>query len=139
MAEQKKYYIRVPEALVEVSKEQYAEYHKVERHLLTLIEKDGRHGLISFSDLDTRQLSAEEVLLDQNTDLLEEQVITKLMAAKVKRCVEMLPKQERDLIHAIYYDGMSERQLSRKTGIPNTTIESRKRTILNKLKRMMEE
>lgn len=36
MAEQKKYYIRVPESLVEVSEELYSEYHRIERHLSTL-------------------------------------------------------------------------------------------------------
>ena len=91
MAEQRKYYIRVPEALVEVSKDLYSEYHRIERHLSTLEEKDSRHGLVSLSGLDTRRASIEETIADQNTEPIGDQVIAKLMAAKLKRCINMLP------------------------------------------------
>ena len=138
MAEQKKYYIRVPEALVEVSKDLYSEYHRIERHLSTLEEKDERHGLVSFSGLDTRRASIEETIADRSVEPLEDQVIAKLMAAKLNRCLSMLPKAERELILAIYYDGMSERQLASKTGVHYMTIHSRKRKILGKLKNLME-
>ena len=60
------------------------------------------------------------------------------MAAKLNRCLSMLPKAERELILAIYYDGMSERQLASKTGVHYMTIHSRKRKILGKLKNLME-
>ena len=138
MAEQRKYYIRVPEALVEVSKDLYSEYHRIERHLSTLEEKDARHGLVSLSGLDTRRASIEETIADQNTEPIEDQVIAKLMAAKLKRCINMLPLAERELIRAIYYDGMSERQVASKTGIHYMTLPSRKKRILGKLKKMME-
>lgn len=138
MAEQRKYYIRVPEALVEVSKDLYSEYHRIERHLSTLEEKDARHGLVSLSGLDTRRASIEETIADQNTEPIEDQVIAKLMAAKLKRCINMLPSAERELIRAIYYDGMSERQVASKTGIHYMTLHSRKKRILGKLKKMME-
>lgn len=138
MAEQRKYYIRVPEALVEVSKDLYSEYHRIERHLSTLEEKDARHGLVSLSGLDTRRASIEETIADQNTEPIEDQVIAKLMAAKLKRCINMLPSAERELIRAIYYDGMSERQVASKTGIHYMTLHSRKKKILGKLKKMME-
>lgn len=138
MAEQRKYYIRVPEALVEVSKDLYSEYHRIERHLSTLEEKDARHGLVSLSGLDTRRASIEETIADQNTEPIEDQVIAKLMAAKLKRCINMLPSAERTLIHAIYFEGMSERELAGKTGIHYMTIHSRKKKILRKLKNMLE-
>lgn len=138
MAEQKKYYIRVPESLVEVSEGLYSEYHRIERHLSTLEEKDERHGLVSFSGLDTRRASIEETIADRNAEPSEDQVIAKMMAAKLNRCISMLPKAEQALIHAIYYDGMSERQLASKTGIHYMTIHSRKKRILHKLKKLME-
>lgn len=138
MAEQKKYYIRVPEALVEVSKDLYSEYHRMERHLSTLEEKDARHGLVSLSALDTRRASVEETIADRNAEPIEDQVIAKLMAVKLKRCINMLPSAERELIRAIYYEGMSERELAGKTGIHYMTLHSRKKKILRKLKNMLE-
>ena len=59
MAE-KKYYIRVPEALVEVSKEIYVEFYRSERRLRTLEEKDQRNGLISYNAFDTDEGLGEE-------------------------------------------------------------------------------
>ncbi len=40
MAEEKKYYIRVPEALVEVSEEVYRAYHQEKRRGYTMDDKD---------------------------------------------------------------------------------------------------
>lgn len=138
MAEHRKYYIRVPEALVEVSKDLYSEYHRIERHLSTLEEKDARHGMVSLSSLDTRRASIEETIADRNSEPIEERVVAKLMAAKLKRCINMLPSAERALIHAIYYEGMSERELAGKMGIHHMTIHSRKKKILRKIKNMLE-
>ena len=101
MAEQKKYYIRVPEALVEVSKDLYSEYHKLERHLSTLEEKDARHGLVPLNGLETRRASIEETIADRNAEPIEDQVIAKLMAVKLRRCINMLPSAERELIREI--------------------------------------
>ncbi len=48
MAEEKKYYIRVPNALVEVSEEVYRVYHQEKRRGYTMNEKDQRNGLTSY-------------------------------------------------------------------------------------------
>ena len=57
MAEEKKYYIRVPEALVEVSKDVYLAYHQEERRSRTVTEKDQRKGLAFYDELDTGDLT----------------------------------------------------------------------------------
>lgn len=138
MADEKKYYIHVPGALVEVSKELYSEYHRIERHLLTLEEKDRRNGVTHLYDLNTGKYPVEDVIVNRYADSLEEHVIAKLMADKVKRCVNLLPKSEQDLIHAIYYEGYSERQIAEQMGIPYMTLHDRKRKILGKLKKLLE-
>ena len=50
MAE-KKYYIRVPEALVEVSEEVYKASRYMDRHFQTLEEKDARNRVFSYDAL----------------------------------------------------------------------------------------
>ena len=42
MADKKKYYIRVPEACVEVSEDVYKAFWSMDRHIRTLEEKDAR-------------------------------------------------------------------------------------------------
>ena len=41
------------------------------------------------------------------------------------------------MIFALYFDGLSERQLSERTGVPSMTIHDRKIKILRKLKFLM--
>ena len=45
MAEEKKYYIRVPEALVEVPEEVYRAYYQEKRRGRTVDEKEQRNGI----------------------------------------------------------------------------------------------
>lgn len=48
MAEEKKYYIRVRGALVQVTSEVYKACHQAKRRVKTLYEKDERNKLVSY-------------------------------------------------------------------------------------------
>jgi len=135
MAE-KKYYIRVPEALVEVSEEVYKASRYMDRHFQTLEEKDARNRVFSYDALDTEDMLGAELFPDQATSSIEDQVIASMMAAKLRRCIALLPEEDRKLIQAIYYDGLSEREVSKHEGIPQTTVSYRLRQILRKLQNL---
>ncbi len=62
MTEEKKFYIRVPEALVEVPKEVYTAYYQEKRHGRTVDEKEQRNGTTSYDELDTEELTGEEMI-----------------------------------------------------------------------------
>ena len=49
-----------------------------------------------------------------------------------------LEEKELNLIISLYYKGLSEREYSQKTGIPQRTINDRKHRILAKLKKILE-
>ena len=49
-----------------------------------------------------------------------------------------LEEKELNLIISLYYKGLSEREYSQKTGIPQRTINDRKHCILAKLKKILE-
>ena len=138
MAEEKKYYIRVPEALVEVTEEVYRTYHQEHRHGRTMEEKDRRNGLASYDELDTMELTGQEMIPDREAVSVEDAAISHIMQDKLHHCLALLPDSDRQLISALYYDGLSERRLSKKTGIHHMTIHSRKAAILRTLKKMME-
>ena len=139
MAEREKYYILVPHALVEVTEEIYSEYHSIDRHLETLEEKDERYGLVSYNSLDDEEIVGEEMISDPYAESVEDKATAQLMAAKLQRCVQRLSPDEQALIHAIYYEGLSERKYSKRSGIPQKTINNRKRKILTKLKKYLTE
>lgn len=61
----------------------------------------------------------------------------KLMAESLHQCIAKLATEEQDLIHALFFRGLSERQYAAETGIHNMTINGRKIKILGKLKKLM--
>lgn len=134
----KKYYIRVPEARVEVSEEVYKAFWSMERHSRTLEEKDARNRVFSYDALDTEDMLGADLFPDQATSSIEDQVIASMMAAKLRRCIALLPEEDRKLIRAIYYDGLSVREVSKHEGVPQTTVSYRLRQILRKLQILFE-
>lgn len=138
MAERKDYYIRVQNELVSVTKEVYSANNSAKRQIRTQRDRDKRHGLMSIQALDTETTSGEEIISDPLADSVEDQVIAAMMSAKLHTCLNLLLPEERELIRAIFFEGKSERKLSQEISIPQRTINDRKRRILRKLKKLME-
>ena len=136
MAE-KQYYIKISGQMIEVTKEVYREFRYMERHMQTLEEKDKRHRVISYNALDPDETLGEEAVPDLTTPSVEDQAIAGLMAAKLRRCLALLSEDDRRLIQAIYYEGLSERELSEREGVPQTTINYRRNLIVQKLRKML--
>lgn len=138
MAERKEYRINVQGVLVEVTKEVYLAYYRIERHTRTLDEKDERNGKVLYSALDTEETLGEEMIPDIGAASVEDVAVGNILCEKLHQCLTLLPEEERELLHALYFEGLSERQLSNRTGIPYMTIHNRKSRTLKKLKAMME-
>ena len=60
------------------------------------------------------------------------------MIDKLNRSLPLLEKSEQELIRALYFEELSERQFSECSGIPQKTINNRKKKILLKLKKLLE-
>lgn len=138
MTEAKKYRIRVPGALIEVTHEVYLTYYRMDRHARHLEEKDVAHGKVLYSDMDTEDLVGEEVIPDSVTPSVEEMALDRVMMDKLRKCLLLLTRQEKDLVDGLYFQKLNESQLAVKTGIPRMTIHDRHKKILSKLKRLMD-
>lgn len=57
---------------------------------------------------------------------------------RLRFCLAQLSSSEQRLIRSLYFEGLSERQLSVATGIPQKTINDRRRRTLSKLRKMMD-
>lgn len=136
MAE-KKYYIRVPEALVEVTEDVYKAFWTMDRHAKTLEEKDTRNHVFSYDAFDTDEMLGAELFPDPSSSSMEDQVIAEMMAAKLRRCIALLPEEDQKLIQAIYYEGLSEREVAKRDGIPRMTIKYRLGQIVQKLQNLI--
>ena len=129
----KKYYIRVAEACVEVSEEVYKAFWSMERHTRTLEEKDIRNHVFSYDAFDTDDMLGAELFPDKSTSNFEDRVIADMMAAKLRRCIALLPEEDQKLILSIYYEGSSEKDTGKLFGISQRAVSKRLHQILRKL------
>lgn len=86
-----------------------------------------------------------DMLLEENrqfqmeSESVEDQAVTAVMVERMMACIRMLPLEERNLVRELFFHNKSERQLSVETGIPQMTLHYRKRKILKKLHKLLEE
>lgn len=65
-------------------------------------------------------------------------MIHKIMLDKLHDSLVLLSDDEQKLINALFFKNLSEREWSAEAGIPQKTINDRKRRILIKLKKLLE-
>ena len=70
--------------------------------------------------------------------LVDEIVEDKLMLDMLFAALAELTDDERGLIDALFFDEKSEREAAREFGVAHQTIHSRKTSVLQKLKKMLE-
>ena len=130
-------YIRDCGVLVEVTKEVYKEYYSMERQERYQVERDLSKGTFSFDSLCRDDMTAEDFISDREQKTVEEQVELKLMSVELKKVLERLNKDEKELIYQVYFLGKSIRTVASETGIPNSVLARNHNKILSKLKAML--
>lgn len=138
MAEKKKYQIKVQGQLIPVSEEVYLTYYRMKRRELHLEEKDSAHGVFYYSALDTNETSGEDAIPDLTSPRVEDVAVAEVMAQRLHQCIEQLSEDEQALVFALYFQGKTQMELERETGVKQQTISYRDRQIRLKLKKMME-
>lgn len=88
-----------------------------------------------------RETSLERLMEEENRQFAEEspgpeeQCLHSEMFQLLYTALETLTRQEQELVHALYFEEMSERELSRLTGVPQRTINHYKKNIIDKLRK----
>ena len=91
-------------------------------------------GVVSFQELDTDEMTGEDMISDLDTVSVEDMVIFQDMRDRLHQCMKQLLLQEEKLLHALYFCGHSERRFAQLSGIPRMTIHGRKVRALRNLK-----
>jgi len=138
MAEKKEYFVRVCGTSTPVTKGVYQACYQTKRHAKTLYEKDERHGLVSYDGMDTEDTLGEEMIPDRDAVSVEDAAIANILRDKLHRCLSMLDESDRQLIHALFYEGLSERYLAKQINVPQQTISDRKLRAIARLKKLFE-
>ena len=93
---------------------------------------------MSYDALDNAETVGQENIADAGSPGLEENIIAEELRSRVRRAVAALPKAERELIQAIYYEGLSERVYAKQHGINQRGANKQRRKILSKLKMFLD-
>lgn len=123
-------------------KEKLADYEveleRMRQQLKSLRRKDRRHGKINYSSLDTDALSGEEMIPDAAAFNVEDIAIRNILREKLHIGLLQLPPDENELVQAIFFEELTERQFTERTGIPQKTVNDRKQRALAKLRKFIE-
>ena len=113
-------------------------YFHMERQERWQEEKQQEHGVMSYDALDNTETVGQENIADVGSPGLEENIIAEELRSRVRHAVAALPKAERELIQAIYYEGLSERVYAKQHGISQRGANKQRRKILSKLKMFLD-
>ena len=121
---------------VEVTKEVYDTYRRTEWNIKDNNESFYEHeiqmsGLIGGEDDGYENF--REFVDEENTP--ERNIVYAKIKKALLESVAELAEEERALVHALYWQGLSEREYSRRSGIPQRTINHRKKYILEKIRK----
>lgn len=143
-ADKKKIWIRGQ--FIEVTDEVYTAYMKGDRKIRyfesdlktgrTVRDKDGNIEQI----LQSREESLDRLMEDNSQQFsdrcesVEDIVMQKISLEKLHIALSKLPKEEQELIYALFYEEKRERDYAKQIGVSPSTVHRRKEKIINKLK-----
>ncbi len=131
------HYIKIDGQLVPVTAEVYDAYHYYENRGQTISKKESKN-VVSYNAMDTDDLLGEDMFPDESATSPEDMAIANLLSKQLHIYLKMLPQEDQDLLHALFFEGMSEDAYSLKSGIPQRTVNRQKVRAINKLRNFFE-
>ncbi len=123
--------------LMEVPEDEYRTFYKDKRRQKYLKERSKDNSDFSYDMLTTNEFNGEDILVDTVTDTAG-QAEKRILLDKLKKALANLSDSERQLIDVLFTHGLSEREWSAQSGIPQKTINDRKNRLLNRLRKIFE-
>lgn len=133
----KEYYIIVDGKKVFVSEEVYKMYWKDTNHANYLERVDRKHGLLYFSEMDKDDHLVDNIP-DKNVDV-EKLVEMKALIDRLNIAMNSLTKDEREIVERLFFEDESLSSVAKRKKVSYQAIQSKKNTILAKLKKFFEE
>lgn len=131
----KGFFIKVGDEKVPVTEEVYRAYYQGHNKEDDFSKSDIRNNVFYYAGLDSDEYTGEDLMADEVALSVEEQVLYAENIEILHRALDELTKEEREIISSIYYEGMSMREFSRKSGKALTTIQYQHMKILEKMKK----
>ena len=132
-----KYFIPIDGKYYETTEEVHTIYYKMDRRERYLQEQCNKKEL-SYDGLEVASYPIETRLRVKPL-MMEDQVMEDFLVDKMLKCLTKLSVKDRWIIEEVFFNGKSAVELSKITGIPRRTIQSRKDTAIDRLKKLMVE
>lgn len=132
-----KLFIPIQGCLLEVVREQYADFYRDRERWRYLQKLDVKNSLLSLDGFMDSEGNPLDFIADEAIDVAET-VVNAVMVDRLKAALPLLSDSEQALIHAIFFDGLSEREVGARLGLTQSVVNKRKARILIKLRKMIE-
>ena len=132
-----KLFIPVQGCLIEVVREQYADFYKDKERWRYLKKLDTKHKLLSLEGFTDSEGNVIDFVVDETVDVAET-VVHAVMVDRLKAALPLLSDGEQTLINAIFFEELSEREVGLRLGITQSVVNKRKAKILAKLRTIIE-
>ena len=132
-----KLFIPVQGCLLEVVREQYADFYKDKERWCYLKKLDTNHKLLSLEGFTDSEGNMIDFAIDETVDVVET-VVHAVMVDRMKTAMLLLSDSEQALIQAIFFEELSEWEVGLRLGITQSVVNKRKAKILAKLRKIIE-
>ena len=132
-----KLFIPVQGCLLEVMREQYADFYKDKERWRYLKKLDTNHKLLSLEGFIDSEGNVLDFVIDETVDVAET-VVRAVMVDRLKAALPLLSDSEQTLIRAIFFEELSEREVGLRLGVTQSVVNKRKSKILAKLRKIIE-
>lgn len=100
------------------------------------LEHEDQSGFV-YSDLDTEETLGEEMVPDPNAESVEDKAVGNILLQELRQCLAQLPLEEQNLIRALYFEELTEREYAKQINISQKAVNKRRHKILSKLRALM--
>nr|CBX20771.1 RNA polymerase sigma factor, sigma-70 region 4 [Streptococcus pyogenes] len=132
-----KLFIPIQGCLLEVLREQYTDFYRDKERWRYLQKLDTKNRLLSLDGFTDSEGNPLDFITDEAVDIAET-VVNAVMVDRLKAALPLLSDSEQELIQAIFFDGLSEREVGARLGITQSVVNKRKARILIKLRKIIE-
>lgn len=131
---ERKYFIRLGNQLIEVSREVYTVYYQMDRQERYQIERDYKHGLLYYDSWDTEERNGKDYIKDITQDT-EESAIRSIINLYIAKYIA-----ENDTRRILQYLllGKTEREIAMLLGISKSSVNRAKMKMIKALKEYFE-
>lgn len=136
--EREKYVIRLDDGtLVEVNREIYLEWYRSERRERYQKERDRKYGLCSIDKLHEKGYFPEQSIYAR--DMTQEAALRNECRNRLENALKNLPEEDARLIRFLYFEEITVKKAADIFSCSRKTIQNRRKGILEKIGKMMEE